>query len=147
MPIQRLAEELSQKIAAGEVIDRPVSVVKELVENAIDAGSRTIEVDLLDGGLAAITVRDDGSGMTAEDLALCGERHATSKIRHLADLAALRTLGFRGEALASVAAVAHVRIVSCVAGERDAYGIMLSPDRDAATCTPRQPSREGREQP
>ncbi|MEI6171325.1 MAG: ATP-binding protein, partial [bacterium] len=73
MPIQRLAEEISQKIAAGEVIDRPVSVVKELVENAIDAGSTRIEIEIRDGGLSEIVVRDDGSGMTVEDLRLCGE--------------------------------------------------------------------------
>ncbi len=127
MPIQRLAEELSQKIAAGEVIDRPVSVVKELMENAIDAGSRQIEIDLRAGGLAEIVVRDDGCGMTVEDLRLCGERHATSKIRSVEDLGALRTLGFRGEALASVAAVAHVRLVSRAAGASEAYGLALSP--------------------
>ncbi len=127
MPIQRLAEELSQKIAAGEVIDRPVSVVKELVENAVDAGSRQIEIDLRAGGLGEIVVRDDGCGMTVEDLRLCGERHATSKIRSVEDLGALRTLGFRGEALASVAAVAHVRLVSRAAGEDEAYGLTLSP--------------------
>ncbi|MCX6091977.1 MAG: DNA mismatch repair endonuclease MutL [Candidatus Bipolaricaulota bacterium] len=127
MPIQRLAEELSQKIAAGEVIDRPVSVVKELMENAIDAGSRQIAIDLRAGGLAEIVVRDDGCGMTVEDLRLCGERHATSKIRSVEDLGALRTLGFRGEALASVAAVAHVRLVSRAAGASEAYGLALSP--------------------
>ncbi|MCX6099983.1 MAG: DNA mismatch repair endonuclease MutL [Candidatus Bipolaricaulota bacterium] len=127
MPIQRLAEELSQKIAAGEVIDRPVSVVKELMENAIDAGSHQIGIDLRAGGLAEIVVRDDGCGMTVEDLRLCGERHATSKIRSVEDLGALRTLGFRGEALASVAAVAHVRLVSRAAGANEAYGLALSP--------------------
>ncbi len=129
MPIERLDVELSQKIAAGEVIDRPVSVVKELVENAIDAGAQRVEVDLVDGGLSAIVVRDDGCGMTPTDLGLCGERHATSKIRRAEDLEALQTLGFRGEALASVSAVSRVRIVSCVAGERDAYAIALSPER------------------
>ena len=127
MPIQRLAKELSQKIAAGEVIDRPVSVVKELMENAIDAGSQQIGIELRAGGLAEIVVRDDGCGMTVEDLRLCGERHATSKIRSVEDLGALRTLGFRGEALASVAAVAHVRLVSRAAGASEAYGLALSP--------------------
>ncbi len=128
MPIQRLAEELSQKIAAGEVIDRPVSVVKELMENAIDAGCRNVEIELRDGGLSEIAVRDDGSGMTVEDLRLCGERHATSKIRSVEDLGALKTLGFRGEALASVAAVAHVRLVSRAAGACEAYGVDLTPE-------------------
>jgi DNA mismatch repair protein MutL len=131
MPIQRLAEELSQKIAAGEVIDRPVSVVKELVENAIDAGSTHIEIEIRGGGLSEIVVRDDGNGMTAEDLRLCGERHATSKIRNLEDLGALRTLGFRGEALASIAAVAHVRLLSRAAGSEEAYGVTLLPGRAA----------------
>jgi DNA mismatch repair protein MutL len=129
MPIQRLAEELSQKIAAGEVIDRPVSVVKELVENAIDAGSVRIEIEIRDGGLSEIVVRDDGSGMTVEDLRLCGERHATSKIRNVEDLGTLRTLGFRGEALASIAAVAHVRLVSRAAGNEAAHGLALLPGR------------------
>jgi DNA mismatch repair protein MutL len=128
MPIQRLAAELSQKIAAGEVIDRPVSVVKELVENAIDAGCRNVEIDLRDGGLSEMVVRDDGCGMTVDDLRLCGERHATSKIRSIEDLGALRTLGFRGEALASVAAVARVRLVSRAAGASEAYGVDLAPD-------------------
>ncbi len=127
MPIQRLAVELSEKIAAGEVIDRPVSVVKELVENAIDAGSHRIEVELRDGGLAEIDVRDDGCGMPVADLRLCGQRHATSKIRSVEDLAALRTLGFRGEALASVAAVAHVRLASCAEGGAEAWAMRLGP--------------------
>lgn len=141
MPIQRLAHELSEKIAAGEVIDRPVSVVKELVENAIDAGARTVEIDLSEGGLASIVVRDDGGGMTTADLALCGERHATSKIRRITDLAALQTLGFRGEALASVAAVARVRIVSRAAGQSDAHAVSLGPDRPSDALRPEVDAR------
>ncbi len=143
MPIERLDVELSQKIAAGEVIDRPVSVVKELVENAIDAGAQRVEVDLVDGGLSAIVVRDDGCGMTPTDLGLCGERHATSKIRRAEDLEALQTLGFRGEALASVSAVSRVRIVSCVAGERDAYAIALSPERGPSALNRPTPDSRG----
>ncbi len=131
MPIQRLAAELSQKIAAGEVIERPASVVKELVENAIDAGCHRIDIELSDGGLSAIVVRDDGCGMTADDLRICGERHATSKIRSLEDLDTLSTLGFRGEALASIAAVARVRIVTCAAGTREAHSLSLSPTGSA----------------
>ncbi len=128
MPIQRLAAELSQKIAAGEVIERPASVVKELVENAIDAGSRRVEIELEGGGLVSLLVRDDGCGMTADDLRVCGERHATSKIRSLADLDSLQTLGFRGEALASIAAVSHVRIATRSAGEEEAWSLALSPE-------------------
>ncbi len=112
MPIERLAEELTHKIAAGEVIDRPASVVKELVENAIDAGSHTIELDVGAGGLTSIAVRDDGLGMSEADLRLCGERHATSKIRTEDDLLSIATLGFRGEAIASIAAVSRLRITS-----------------------------------
>ncbi len=138
MPIEQLAEELSEKIAAGEVIDRPVSVVKELLENALDAGGRRIEISLADGGLSEIVVRDDGCGMPATDLRLCGQRHATSKIRLLEDLAALHTLGFRGEALASVSAVAHVRIVSRSADAVDAFSVRLGPDGAEA---PRADSR------
>ncbi len=127
MPIQRLDESESRKIAAGEVIDRPVSVVKELVENALDAGARTIEVEIARGGVESIVVRDDGCGIAASDLRLCGQRHATSKIRSVDDLDELRTLGFRGEALASVAAVSHVRIASRAAGATDAFAMSLGP--------------------
>ncbi len=113
MKIRKLPEALARKIAAGEVIERPASVVKELVENAIDAKSETIAVELVEGGKSAIVVRDDGEGMDADDLHLCVERHATSKIATESDLDAIATLGFRGEALASIAQVTQMRIVSC----------------------------------
>ncbi len=116
MTIQRLNKALTQKIAAGEVIDRPASVVKELIENAIDAKSERIELSIVAGGKEAIVIRDDGSGMTAADLELSIERYATSKIATEEDLYDIESLGFRGEALASVAAVAKLRIVTC-AGE------------------------------
>jgi DNA mismatch repair protein MutL len=110
--IRILPEELASKIAAGEVIQRPASVVKEAVENSIDAGARNIVVTVKDSGKSFIQVADDGSGMSASDLEIAFERHSTSKIRTYDDLERIRTLGFRGEALASIAAVAHVDIAS-----------------------------------
>ena len=126
MAIARLTEELTRKIAAGEVIERPASVVKELVENAIDAKSESISVEVTAGGAKSIVVRDDGMGMDEGDLLLSVERYATSKIRTETDLDAIRTLGFRGEALASVAAVSHLRIVSCPREGGDAHRLTIS---------------------
>lgn len=111
MAIRQLEPETINRIAAGEVIERPASVVKELVENAIDAGAREIEVVTAAGGLSLIRVTDDGCGMDAADLALCVERHATSKLAE-GDLLAIRTLGFRGEALPSIGSIAHLSIQS-----------------------------------
>jgi DNA mismatch repair protein MutL len=101
-----------EQIRAGEVIERPASVVKELVENAIDAGARTVSVHIRGGGINEIVVQDDGEGMSLEDARLAVQRHATSKISHSADLFALSTLGFRGEALASIAAVTHLELLT-----------------------------------
>jgi len=112
MTIRRLPQNVAAKIAAGEVVERPAAVVKELVENAIDAGARQIRVDLMGGGLELIRVTDKGAGLTREDLPLAFARHATSKISALEDLERITTLGFRGEALASVAAVSNVTLVS-----------------------------------
>ena len=108
--IQVLPETLAQVIAAGEVIERPASVVKELVENAIDAGASEVIVELRAGGLQLIRIQDNGEGMDREDVPIALQRHGTSKIRTIEDLYTVRTLGFRGEALPSIASVSQMAI-------------------------------------
>jgi DNA mismatch repair protein MutL len=122
MPVRQLSESLVNRIAAGEVVERPASVVKELIENALDAGARRIDVLTDGGGRRLICVGDDGEGMTRADLRLAVERHATSKLVD-DDLVAIRTLGFRGEALPSIGAVARLSIATRHAGEPHAWAI------------------------
>jgi DNA mismatch repair protein MutL len=125
--IQLLPPEEARKIAAGEVIDRPAALVRELLDNAIDAGSTLIEVLIEEGGSRRIEVIDDGAGMAPEDLLLCCQTHATSKIRSMADLDRAGTLGFRGEALAAAAAVAHLEILTSLDG-REAWRLEVGPE-------------------
>jgi DNA mismatch repair protein MutL len=116
-PVERLPDDLVNKIAAGEVVERPASVVKELVENALDAGATNVSIEIEGGGRALVRVRDDGRGMGREDARLSVERHATSKLRLFQDLQSLATHGFRGEALPSIGSVAHLTITTRPEGE------------------------------
>lgn len=113
------------KIAAGEVIERPASVIKEMVENSIDAGATNISVEIKNGGISYLRVSDNGKGIMQEDMELCFERHATSKIRTADDLATVRSMGFRGEALASIAAIAHVEMVSKTRDAETGFRIVI----------------------
>jgi DNA mismatch repair protein MutL len=131
-----LPEQVASQIAAGEVVERPASAVKELIENSIDAGAHAVSVEIERGGTGLLAITDDGCGMTREDAILSLRRHATSKIRSAADLAAIRTLGFRGEALASIASVSHLRMQT--RRHADDNGVELSAEggniADTRTC-------------
>jgi len=129
MKIKILPDNLANQIAAGEVVERPASVIKELVENSIDAGSKRIQIDIELGGRRLMRVADDGEGMLRDDAILAFERHATSKIKTLEDLAAIRTLGFRGEALASIASVAKVELLTKTENDTAATRVLIEGGR------------------
>ncbi len=138
--IHLLPDSVANQIAAGEVIQRPASVIKELVENSIDAGSRSVKVIVRDGGKTSIQVIDNGCGMSVTDARMCFERHATSKIRTAGDLFAIRTLGFRGEALASVASIAQVTLLTRKHDQELGTALMISgstvESQETAACNP-----------
>ena len=112
MPIRLLSSEVASQIAAGEVIERPASVVKELMENALDAGAKSVSISVAEAGRKLIEISDDGSGIASDELALAVSRHATSKLARADDLFHISTLGFRGEALASIGSVSRMTITS-----------------------------------
>jgi len=127
--IRVLADHVANQIAAGEVVERPASVAKELVENSIDAGATRITIEIEAGGRRLLKISDDGEGMVRDDAILAFERHATSKIRETDDLAAIGTLGFRGEALASIASVAKVELTTCIEGANAATRLTIDGGR------------------
>ena len=138
--IHLMSDILASQVAAGEVVERPASVVKELVENSIDAGARSVRVEIRRGGVSLIKVTDDGSGMSRDDAALCLRRHATSKLVQVEDLFAIRQLGFRGEALPSIASVSHLSLTTRRAADVEGWSISAEGGVEAplmnAGCAP-----------
>ncbi|GAG42275.1 unnamed protein product, partial [marine sediment metagenome] len=141
MTIKILDEKTIARIAAGEVIERPASVVKELVENALDAGAGRIEVEVRGGGVSLIKVTDNGGGIPEAEVALAFRRHATSKLNSYDDLNSIKSLGFRGEALPSIAAVADVAVLTCT-GEGEA-GTCIALEGGEITAPKRQARARG----
>src|SRR5690625_754396 len=142
LKILQLPDALANKIAAGEVVERPASVVKELVENSIDAGSTWIQVEVIEAGLDKIKITDNGEGMSATDCENAFLRHATSKIKDENDLFHVRTLGFRGEALASIASVSRMTIKT---SQGDAAGTLLTLEGGKVTNKEKRDARQGTE--
>ena len=138
--IHRMSDILASQVAAGEVVERPASVVKELVENSIDAGAHCIRVEIRRGGVSLIKVTDDGCGMGKTDASLCLQRHATSKLVDVEDLFAIRQLGFRGEALPSIASVSHLSLTTRRADEVEGWTVSAEGGVEApmmnAGCSP-----------
>lgn len=137
--IQVLSQQIANQIAAGEVVERPASIVKELVENAIDAGATTITVEIQEGGISYLRVTDNGAGIEADQVPVAFLRHATSKIASAADLDQIQTLGFRGEALASIAAVSKVSLTTRTQQAESGTNIVIHGVRCAPANRPPAP--------
>src|SRR5690554_2532172 len=134
--INLLSPRLANQIAAGEVVERPANILKELVENALDAGATQIDVEVEQGGVKLLRIRDNGSGIAKDDLSLALSRHATSKIITLDDLEAVSSLGFRGEALASISSVSRLTLTSCAQDSAEAWSVEVEGREMAATIIP-----------